>query len=238
MHRLGFENTDLEWLCALLADQKHLYIASIFTHLAATDNPAHDDFTHLQAANFQIMYDKIRATIGYAPRRHILNSGGINRFADHYEMEMVRLGIGLYGIDGSNEIQAQLQTVMTLNATISQIKTVTAGDSIGYNRMSRAEKTTRIATVSLGYADGLSRRLSNGKGSLLVRGVLAPIIGNVCMDMCMLDITHIPDAAEGDTVEVFGTQRSVQSLANQLDTIPYEVFTSVSTRVKRIYFQE
>jgi Alr-MurF fusion protein len=238
MHRLGFENTDLEWLCAILADQKHLYIASVFTHLAATDNPAHDDFTHLQAANFQVMYDKICETIGYSPRRHILNSGGINRFADRYEMEMVRLGIGLYGIDGSNEIQTQLQTVMTLNATISQIKTVAAGDSIGYNRMSCAEKPSRIATVSLGYADGLSRRLSNGKGSLLVRGVLAPIIGNVCMDMCMIDITQIPAAAEGDTVEVFGTQRSVQSLANQLDTIPYEVFTSVSSRVKRIYFQE
>jgi alanine racemase len=206
--------------------------------LAATDNPVHDDFTHQQAANFQTMYDKISATIGYAPRRHILNSGGINRFADRYEMEMVRLGIGLYGIDGSNEIQAQLQTVMTLNATISQIKTVATGSTIGYNRMSRADRPTRIATVSLGYADGLSRRLSNGKGSLLVGGVLAPIIGNVCMDMCMLDISHIPTAAEGDTVEVFGTQRSVQSLANQLDTIPYEVFTSVSSRVKRIYFQE
>jgi Alr-MurF fusion protein len=238
MHRLGFEHADLDWLCSILAAQKHLYLASVFTHLAATDNPAHDDFTHLQAANFQVMYDKISAAVGYAPRRHILNSGGINRFADLYEMEMVRLGIGLYGIDGSNEIQAQLQTVMTLNATISQIKTVAAGDSIGYNRMSRAQKTTRIATVSLGYADGLSRRLSNGKGSLLVRGVLAPIIGNVCMDMCMLDISHIPTAIEGDTVEVFGTQRSVQSLANQLDTIPYEVFTSVSSRVKRIYFQE
>jgi Alr-MurF fusion protein len=238
MHRLGFEYADLEWLCSVLKTQKNLYIASVFTHLAATDNPAHDEFTHQQAARFSEMYATISDALGYAPRRHILNSGGINRFAAQYQMDMVRLGIGLYGIDGSNEIQEKLQTVMTLNATISQIKTIAVGDSIGYNRMGKTTKPMRIATISLGYADGLSRRLSNGKGKLWLRGALAPIIGNVCMDMCMLDITHIANATEGDIVEVFGESLPVQTLAKNLDTIPYEVFTSVSGRVKRIYFQE
>ena len=238
MHRLGFENSDLEWLCDVLKTQKNLYIASVFTHLAATDNPEHDEFTHLQAARFSEMYATISDAIGYAPRRHILNSGGINRFAAQYQMDMVRLGIGLYGIDGSNEIQQKLQTVMTLNATISQIKTIAVGDSIGYNRMGKATEPMRIATISLGYADGLSRRLSNGAGKLWLRGALAPIIGNVCMDMCMLNITSIADAAEGDTVEVFGENLPVQTLAADLNTIPYEVFTSVSGRVKRLYFQE
>jgi alanine racemase len=238
MRRLGFEMQDLEWLCTTLQQQKSLYIASIFTHLAATDNPLHDDFTHQQAAQFTLMYDALVAAIGYRPLRHILNSGGINRFAAAYQMDMVRLGIGLYGIDSSNEIQQQLHTVMTLKATISQIKNVPPNESIGYNRMSRTTTPTRIATVSIGYADGLSRQLSNGKGSLYLHGKLAPIIGNVCMDMCMIDITAIPAATEGDIVEVFGLHQPVTSLANTLNTIPYELFTAVSSRVKRIYFQE
>ncbi|MCB0675366.1 MAG: bifunctional UDP-N-acetylmuramoyl-tripeptide:D-alanyl-D-alanine ligase/alanine racemase, partial [Saprospiraceae bacterium] len=155
-----------------------------------------------------------------------------------YQMDLVRLGIGIYGIDSSRELQAELQPVLTLKATISQIKEVPAEETVGYGRQGQLSEPKRIAVISIGYADGLLRGAGNGRFSVLIRGQLAPIVGNVCMDMCMVDLSQTPDAAEGDEVIVFGKDQPVQLLADSLQTIPYEVFTNISGRVKRLYVQE
>jgi Alr-MurF fusion protein len=244
MHRLGFEENDLDAVLNLLSpvSRPPSPVRSIFSHLAASEAPVHDDFTQRQVALFQKMYGKLAGGLGYRPMRHVLNSGGIVRFPE-YQMDMVRLGLGLYGIDSSGLLQSQLQTVNTLKATISQIKTIGTGESVGYARMGRAEKPMRIATLSLGYADGLWRGAGNGRFSVSICGEKAPLIGNVCMDMAMAGITHIPAAREGDSAIIFGKTSTgeilpVEELAASLGTIPYEVFTSISNRVKRVYVQE
>ena len=167
--------------------------------------------------------------------RHILNSSGINRFPE-YQMEMVRLGIGLYGIDGSAEIQNQLQKVHTLKATISQIKNVATHETIGYSRKGIAKQPMRSVTISIGYADGLMRVVGNGKFSVLIQGKRASIVGNICMDMCMVNVTDIPEAAIGDEVIIFGYHPTVEALAKAMNTIPYEIFSTISERVRRVYF--
>jgi len=241
MHRLGFEEGDLPALLSLLLEKSEtrpaLTVKTVFSHLAASEAPQHDGFTKEQFARFQKMYEELAAGLGYPPMRHILNSGGIVRFAEQ-QMEMVRLGIGLYGIDSSGLLQDRLQVVNTLKATISQIKNVAAGETIGYGRLGKAERPMRIATISLGYADGLLRRAGNGRFSVGVNGHRAPIIGNVCMDMTMVDVTDIPSATEGDSAIIFGAEPTVQELAAVLGTIPYEIFTTISERVKRVYVQE
>lgn len=237
MHRLGFEAANIPDLVARLQKYPNLKVQSVFSHLAASDAPAHDAFTHRQAATFTELYTQIQAALGYSPLRHIANTGGIARFPE-YHFDMVRLGIGLYGI-GTAGLQEQLRVVNTLKATISQIKTIAPGDTVGYNRNSGLlERPTRIATISLGYADGFLRLAGNGRYAVAIRGQLAPTIGNVCMDMTMVDISNILDAKEGDTAIVFGDHPPVQSLAQCFQTIPYEVFTTVSERVKRVYLQE
>ena len=237
MHRLGFEFDDLPELIAILQEHKNLKIQSIFTHLAASEASEHDAFTHRQIADFSLAYEKLVSALGYKPIRHILNSGGIVRFSQ-YQFDMVRLGIGLYGVDASCSLQENLQRVLRLKASISQIKTLPAGETIGYGRRGNVRTTMRIATVSIGYADGLPRSAGNGNYHLNIRGQLAPTVGSICMDMCMVNINDIPEAREGDAVEVFGDLPTVQDLATCDDTIPYEVFTRVSPRVKRIYIQE
>ncbi|MEI6409771.1 MAG: bifunctional UDP-N-acetylmuramoyl-tripeptide:D-alanyl-D-alanine ligase/alanine racemase [Bacteroidota bacterium] len=236
MHRLGFEPKDLEALVNRLKDYPNLQVKTVFTHLSASDAPAHDAFTHHQAAIFTQSYEVIRAALGYAPLRHIVNTGGIARFPE-YHFDMVRLGIGLYGIDSSG-LQDQLQVVNTLKATISQVKEVPAGETVGYNRNGPVTKPSRIATISIGYADGFLRLAGNGRYSVLIHGQAAPTIGNVCMDMSMVDVSRIFNAREGDEVIIFGAQQPVQELAKTLQTIPYEVFTNISERVKRVYWQE
>ena len=236
MHRLGFESGDVPELGSLLREYPNVQVRSIFSHLAASDAPAHDAFTHRQAGVFSENAEKIGAALGYTPLRHLVNTGGIARFPE-YHFEMVRLGIGLYGIDGSG-LQNQLRVVNTLKATVSQIKLVEPGDTVGYNRNGPVHQRTRIATISIGYADGFLRLAGGGRHAVLLRGQLAPTIGNVCMDMTMLDVTHIPDAREGDEVIVFGDNPPVQQLAACLQSIPYEVFTNISERVKRVYWQE
>jgi alanine racemase len=231
MNRLGFEENQLDDLIKQLAQTNSLRIASVFSHLVASEDATQDDFTQQQIALFEKLSAKIVATLSYKPLRHILNSHGILRHANA-QLDMVRLGIGLYGI--GNE---KLTPVSTLKTTISQIKQVKKGDSVGYGRIGKVSKNKTIATVGIGYADGLSRRLSNGKGMLWVNGKPAPIIGNVCMDMTMLDITDI-SAQEGDEVIVFGAQPSIETIAKAADTIPYEILTGISARVKRVYFQE
>ena len=237
MHRLGFEEGNLEELIALLQVSPQLSVRSIFSHLAASEDADHDKFSHLQARRFADMYERIAGALGYRPLRHLLNSSGIVRFPE-YQMDLVRLGIGIYGIDSSRELQAELQPVLTLKATISQIKEVPAEETVGYGRQGQLCEPKRIAVISIGYADGLLRGAGNGRFSVLIRGRLAPIVGNVCMDMCMVDLSQTPDAAEGDEVIVFGKDQPVQLLADSLQTIPYEVFTNISGRVKRLYVQE
>ncbi len=237
MHRLGFEQPDVAELIRLLNTHKHITIASIFTHLAASEAAEHDHFTDQQVSRFMDMYEQITQEIGYKPIRHVLNSSGITRHPQ-YRFEMVRLGIGLYGIDSNGAFQNQLQVVQTLNASISQIKNVPQSETIGYSRRGVLTRDSRIATISIGYADGLLRGAGNGRFSVYLRGQRAPIVGSVCMDMTMIDVTDIPEASEGDEVEIFGSQIPVQELASVLGTIPYQIFTGISERVKRVYFQE
>ncbi|MCC6460682.1 MAG: bifunctional UDP-N-acetylmuramoyl-tripeptide:D-alanyl-D-alanine ligase/alanine racemase [Saprospiraceae bacterium] len=236
MHRLGFVPADIPLLCERLRRHPKVQVRTVFSHLAASDASGHDAFTHQQAAAFSAMYDAIQQALGYRPLRHICNTGGIARFPE-YHYDMVRLGIGLYGLDSSG-LQPQLQVVNTLKATISQVKEISPGETVGYNRNGPVTHPSRIATISIGYADGFLRLAGNGRYPVLVHGHRAPTIGNVCMDMTMVDVTDIPEAREGDEVVVFGEHLPVQELAACLQTIPYEVFTNISERVKRVYWQE
>jgi len=236
MHRLGFEPDDVEALCNRLKSTSVFKIQSVFSHLAASDSALHDEFTHAQAKAFLEGCEQIQKITGYTFLRHIANTSAIHRHKD-MQFDMIRLGIGLYGVDANPEMQQQLKNVTTLKTTISQIKKVKAGESIGYSRKGRAASDSKIATVRIGYADGYPRLLSNGAGSMLVNGKPAPVIGNVCMDMTMLDITGI-DAAEGDEVIVFGAALPVSEMAASAQSIPYEILTGISQRVKRVYFEE
>lgn len=236
MHRLGFELKDIDKLSSYLSHNTSIAVRSVFTHLVASDAPEHDEFTRQQVKLFDEACKLIESAIGYSFIKHVGNSSAINRHPD-IQYDMVRLGIGLYGVDSSDEIQNQLQTVATLRSTISQVREVKAGDTVGYSRKGIVSRDSMIATVRIGYADGLSRQLGNGAGSMLVNGNFAPIIGNVCMDMTMIDVTGI-DASIGDEVEIFGKHIPVQDVARWSNTIAYEILTGVSQRVKRVYVEE
>lgn len=236
MKRLGFEEHELNELVIRLKNNKHLRVASVFSHLVASDERHHDDFTRQQIQSFDRMCDVLSAHLPAPFLRHILNSSGILRFPEA-QYDMVRLGIGLHGITTSANEQRQLQNVATLKTTISQIKQVHPGETVGYSRSGISDKEMIIATVGIGYADGLDRRLGNGKGSMLVGGHRAPIVGNVCMDMTMIDVTGM-NVREGEEVVVFGLDPSIMEISNWTGTIPYEVLTGISERVKRVYFHE
>lgn len=234
MHRLGFQPHDMPTLCERLKKQNGVHVRSVFSHLAGSDSYIHDDFTHEQIRKFRQAAATLEAGLEHHIIKHILNTAGIERFPE-YQMDMVRLGIGLYGVSASG-ING-LRTVSTLKTTILQIQHVPAGDSIGYSRRSYVERDSRIAIIPIGYADGLDRHFSNGHGEVVIHGKRCPIIGNICMDACMIDVTDC-DAQEGDTVIVFGEELPVTELSDRLKTIPYEVLTSVSPRVKKIYYTE
>ncbi len=234
MYRLGFLENETEKLCAGLAEYRNLKVVSIFSHLAAADEPMHDDFTRVQIQRFNKNSNKLIKALGYKVLRHILNSSGIERFAEA-QYDMVRLGIGLYGASTLN--QDKLRNVSSLKSTISQIKKVPADETIGYDRMGRFKKEVTIGIIPIGYADGLNRRHGNGKGKFLIKDKFVPVIGNICMDMCMVNISDV-DAKEGDEVIIFGDDYPVSEVAGQLDTIPYEILTGISGRVKRIYYHE
>jgi alanine racemase len=234
MHRLGFQENDMPHLLHQLGIFKNLKVRSVFSHLAASDEEEQDEFTQEQIRLFGKLADQIADTLGYPFIRHILNSSGIERFPRAC-FDMVRLGIGLYGI--SNCFPSQLKNVSSLKSEISQIKVIEPGESVGYGRKGKARDRITIATVPVGYADGLNRRLGNGNGYFIINGKKAPLIGNICMDMTMADITGI-EAREGDEVIIFGDIYPVSILAEQLGTIPYEILTGISSRVKRIYFHE
>ena len=241
MHRLGFGPDDIDALTEILRNNPRLHVQSIFSHLAASESNIHNSFTEEQVNRFKEMSERITKELDYPVLLHMLNSAGISRFPD-MQFDMVRPGIGLYGIGYNKEEQKQLRHVTTLRTVIVQVKKVKSGETVGYNRAGKVEKDTTIAIVPVGYADGLDRKLGNRKGYMMVNGMPAPIIGNVCMDLCMLDITEILSAGkevvEGDQVIVFGDQLPVSELAEALDTIPYEIMTGISRRVKRIYFYE
>jgi alanine racemase len=236
MHRLGFEPSEVEELINQVKDRPTLLIKSVFSHLASSDNPTDDDFTRHQIQLFRMIADRISSEFTYPIIRHIANTSAIIRLPDA-QFDMVRLGIGLYGISPVVSEQDKLHTVSTLRSIISQIKTIQPAESVGYNRRFKAKKETRIAIVPIGYADGLSRALSNGIGHLKVNGTYAPIVGSVCMDMTMIDITGI-NAKEGDEVIIFGDELPITRLADEMGSIPYEILTGISQRVKRVYFQE
>lgn len=236
MHRLGFQKADLNELMIKIRNNPNLSIRSVFSHLAGSDNPELDSFTRSQIQQFNEMSEQVTSFFNYDILRHILNSGGISRFPDA-QFDMVRLGIGLYGIGVNEQEQKKLMNVSTLKSSISQINHIPVGESVGYNRAEIAQNDLTIATIPIGYADGLSRKHGNRRGKMIINGKNAPIVGNVCMDMCMVDISNI-HCKEGDEVTVFGNEYPIADFAKVMDTIPYEVLTSVSRRVKRVYYQE
>jgi alanine racemase len=219
-----------------LKNYKQLQVVSVFSHLAASDEPVHDEFTRNQIELLSRVSAEMQEFTGKKIIRHILNSAGIIRFPEA-QFEMVRLGIGLHGIAATHDEQKFLQTAACLKSTISQIRHVKKGESIGYSRKCIAQKDMVIAITGIGYADGFPRSLGNGKGIMSVNGKPAPVTGNVCMDMTMIDITGI-DASEGDEVIVFGNELPIESVAAAAGNIPYEILTGISQRVKRVYFQE
>jgi alanine racemase len=233
MHRLGFVENELPELLSAMHQRGSVKVASILSHLVASEEPAQDDFTRTQIATFSRMATAIGAALGYKPLWHIANTAGIARWPQAH-FDMVRIGIGLHGIGTNEEETAMLMPTVTLRTPIAQLKRLHAGDTVGYNRRGIITSARTIATLPIGYADGLSRRLGNGVGRVWVAGKAAPIIGNVCMDMCMVDVTGIT-CSVGDMAFVFDREHPVSDTARDMGTIPYEVLTSISQRVKRVY---
>ena len=207
---------------------RSIYVQSVFSHLAASEDPSEDEFTRFQIEQFKNMSAKFKKHLRPNILMHILNSAGISRFPEA-QFDMVRLGISLYGVPSVDNEKENLENVSTLKSTVSQIKKIRKGETIGYNRSAKAENDMTIAIIPVGYADGLNRKLSNGIGKVYINGIASPIVGNVCMDMCMVDVTGI-GAFEGQDVIIFGKDHPISELANAIGTIPYEVLTSISRR--------
>lgn len=237
MHRLGFMPEEIPQLAEKILHYKQLHITSVFSHLAAADETQQDAFTLQQISVFKSACDVLEKLLKYAPMRHILNSPGISKFPEA-QMDMVRLGIGLYGDDPAKQVSEKLVFTSALETTVTQIKNITTGESIGYGRSVITEKNMRIATLNIGYADGFRRSLGNGVAKVWINNNLYSVVGRVCMDMIMVDITDAKNITEGDIAEIFGEHISLQQFAQWMHTIPYEVLTGISQRVKRIYLQE
>lgn len=237
MNRLGFATEEIESLADFLQKTSSLKVQTVFSHLAASEDSKQDDFTLQQFNLFQQAVSQLNEKLHYSFLQHIANSGAIFRLPQ-LQLDMVRLGIGLYGVDSGGTRQAELQPVATLKSTVAQIKHIKAGESVSYNRKGIVKRDSIIATIRIGYADGFSRRLGNAIGKMWVRGKFFPVIGTVCMDMTMIDVTDSKDIREGDEVIIFGKQLPIQQLAEWAGTIPYEVMTGISQRVKRVYFEE
>ena len=230
MHRLGFMTSELDALIQALADMPEVRVRSLYSHLCVAEDPEEDAFTLGQLRLFAENTARIAAGIGYMPLRHILNSAGIERFPQ-YQYDMVRLGIGIYGISALPGVK--LSPVASLKVKVLQVKQLGEGDTVGYGRWGKAHEGTVIATIPVGYADGIDRHLGRGNASFSLNGHRVPTIGNICMDMCMLDVTGVP-CAPGDTVTVFGEDPTAGELAEVLGTIPYEILTSVPRRIERV----
>ena len=236
MNRLGFPVSEMDKLGKHLSQSSALKIESVFSHLAASEDPYQDAFTVQQASRLAQATAILEKYIDYKFLKHISNSAAITRHP-RLQLDMVRLGIGLYGIENSS-YNIDLQPVATLRSTIAQLKHLNVGETVSYNRRGVIKEAAVIATVRIGYADGYSRRFSNGKGKMWVKGYRVPVIGSVCMDMTMIDVTNVPGIREGDEVIIFGKELPVEEVARWIETIPYEIMTSVSQRVKRVYYQE
>ena len=234
MHRLGFKDDELDELIQTL-NSMNLKVASIFSHLSSADVEGEENYTHEQARIFSVNSEKLICGIGYRPIRHILNSSGITNYSD-YQFDMVRIGIGMVGVATDPEIKRQLLNAVVLKTVISQISCIKKGDSVGYSRRYKAEKNTQIATIPVGYADGIPRSIGNKIGYVGIGGKIFPIVGNICMDMMMIDIGDL-NAKEGDEVIIFNSKPSLEEFSKYCNTIPYEVLTSISRRVKRIYIK-
>jgi alanine racemase len=235
MNRLGFIEQDTEELIQTLKKHPNIIVKTIFSHLAGSEDNGLDSFTQQQINRFKDFSDVLIAELGYPIKRHLLNSAGILRFQDAH-FDYIRLGIGLYGVDTSTTLQHQLQAIGKLKTRIAQIKYVAEGETIGYSRKGIAHKDLKIGVLAIGYADGYDRRFGNGIGEVFIAGQKAPIIGNICMDMCMVDITHIDEVKEGDEAEVYGNEISIIDAARKIGTITYELLTRISSRVKRLYY--
>lgn len=236
MHRLGFVKDDLKQLAEILSTHRQLKVKSIFSHLSSSEDPGDDAYTHEQVHLLNDYYDYLTQKFKYQPDKHILNSAGIVRFPQ-YHFDLVRLGLGLYGIDSTNTIVNKLEKVHTLKATVVQIKDVNKEDYVGYNRKGKPQITGRIAIINIGYADGLIRLAGNGRYSVRIHGKDYPIIGNVCMDLTIIDIGRDTDILVGDEVIIFGKDKPVEELATVCQTIPYEILSRISGRVRRVYVQ-
>ena len=237
MNRLGFDMHEVDALCKWLSSQNLLRVKSVLSHLAASEDANEDAFTQMQVDQFSNAVKQIENALGYGFIKHIANTAAIRRNA-LWQFDMVRLGIGLYGADNVHQANLPLQTVATLKTTIAQIRHLKKGDTVSYNRSGLINSDSIIATVRIGYADGYPRRMGNGVGKMYIKGLLAPTVGKICMDMCMIDVTHIPDVKAGDIVEIFGKNISIQEVAKAADTISYEIMTGISLRVKRVYIEE
>lgn len=237
MNRLGFEVAEARALGMAIRRDHTMAVKTVFSHLVASEDAMHDGFTEQQALLFNEACKDMEASLGYSFTRHIANSAAISRWPQ-FQYDMVRLGIGLYGVDSADGDGLSLQTVATLKSTIAQLRNIKAGDTVGYGRKGVVLRNSTIATVRIGYADGFGRAFGNGKGCMYVKGSLAPVIGNVCMDMTMIDVTGIADVKEGDEVEIFGKHLPVWEVAKRAGTISYEIMTGISQRVKRVYTEE
>ena len=232
LNRLGFWHTDIPTIIANLKETTHVKVASVFSHLAASEDLEEQDFTINQINNFAYIAQQFYKHLGYEPILHILNTSGVINYPKA-QFNMVRIGIGLYGFGNDEKETAQLKNTHNLKSIISQIHIIEPGETVGYNRAYTAKRQSKTATIPIGHADGLSRRLGNKKGYVLINNQKAYIIGNVCMDMIMVDITKI-DCAEGDEVIIFNNQEMIQHIADVSETIPYETLTAISQRVKKV----
>lgn len=238
MHRTGFEGKDLPRLCEVLKSADTVRAATLFSHLATADCPDLDDYTDFQLARFKEYTETVMAALPYPVKRHVLNSAGILRYSKEHHYDFARLGIGLYGVNTlPPQIEEPLSVVSTLRTVVIAVQERAAGETIGYARRGVLHRPSSIATIPIGYADGMNRKFGNGRIKVLVNGHECPTVGNICMDACMIDVTGV-DCRVGDPVEIFGENMPVSRLSDVLDTIPYEILTSVSPRVKRVYFRE
>ena len=234
MHRLGFSISEADMLAEMLPEEQHIRVVSLFSHLAAADDPAHDEFTHRQASLLMMTAEKLQRALGYSFKIHLLNSAGISRFPQ-YQFDMVRMGIGLYGIGDYQGVS--LRHTGRFVTAVSQVRRVPAGEPVSYGCSGAADHDREIAVIPVGYADGLRREMGNGRGSLFIRDRKVPVVGSVCMDMCMADVTGL-NAKTGDETEVFGSKITIEEIAGLCNTIPYEILTSIPSRVKRVYVNE
>ena len=235
MHRLGFDPDQMDELARMLKQLPSVKVESVFSHLATADDPSDDAYTKRQLDCFDRATRQLREATGHAFIRHILNTAGVQRFPK-YQYEMVRLGVGLYGVGLTDD--SPIRPVATLKSVVLQVKHLPATETVGSNRRGVLHRDSVTAAIPIGYADGLRRAFGRGNGYVLIHGRKAPFVGNICMDICMVDVTDIPEVKEGDTAVLFGSEPTIGQLAAELDTIPYEILTSVSLRVKRVYYQE